>query len=229
MKFVCFQHAGSLSPYYNFLKKLNCCSDFKIFVYAGRENKLLEPFYSDFNDCIMRAGEELNNYINTNEEYVIFGHSMGAYIAYEVAIQMQNFYNKPAKCIIVSGQTAPTRYEKVKIIDDNKRFLNYLSVLGGIDKELAQNEELMDLMLPIVRSDFILYNKYVPTCKKNVLNSPLAAVYGQDDLAFDTKYIDDWSSFTRHYLGSKKFPGDHFYFNKIESDFIHYLGSIITN
>lgn len=225
MKLICFPHAGGLASYYNFLRNMKDVNVI-LYEYSGRAGKLNEADYTNFQDAVGRISKEVNQ-IAAAEDYAIFGHSMGAYIAYEVALMMQNKYMKPAKWLFVSGQASPIRYKKVDIIEDNVKFLSYISRLGGIDKEIINNTELSNLFLPVIRRDFEMYNTYKPTQEGCILDTKVYALYGKDDLAFDTEYIDEWKAVAKNYLGSKQFKGDHFYFKENKDEIVNYLETII--
>src|SRR5215831_646593 len=94
----------------------------------------------------------------------LFGHSMGARIAFELA---HRFEGRVAH-VFASGSPAPgvrssygangDRRPSAQLSDDD--FKQRLRELGGTPREILADDELMARVLPIVRADFALIERY---------------------------------------------------------------------
>jgi len=228
MQLICFPHAGGFASYYNFLKAgLSDSISINIYEYSGRGKKVRERPYLNFFDCVERISEDLYKGIN-NEEYALFGHSMGAYAAYEVAKVMQNKYYKPVKFLFVSGQVPPAQHKKNNIHKySNEKFIEYLLSIGGINEDILQFKELLDMVIPIIRSDFNLIENYTPSVNCIKLKTNLCVLYGKNDKEINGLNIDEWSNYSERYLGSKAFNGEHFYFQGCKDDIIRYIDFVM--
>src|ERR1700738_4476769 len=87
-------------------------------------------------------------YPYTNTPYALFGHSMGALIAFEVACGLE-----------AGGRATPCRTPPVGHLADPE-FLAHVRDLNGTPTEVLANKELMDVLLPVLRADFALCEQY---------------------------------------------------------------------
>lgn len=144
--------------------------------------------------------------------YALFGHSLGALVAFEVTRQLRRMDRPLPLCLVVSGRTAP------QLPDPNEPvhglapdvFKARLRSLGGTPPELLDNEELMDLVLPTLRADFQISETYRYT-HEPPLPCPIVALGGKDDETTPVEALLPWREQTagrfRHHL----FPGGHFF------------------
>ena len=107
--------------------------------------------------------------------FALFGHSLGAKHAYEVGCELIKRGAPPFQ-IIVSGAAPPPvlslkeRYEKNPITRapvatmSDKQLIDVLRGMGGTPKEILENQDMMDFLLPAIRADYHMYtldNLYV--------------------------------------------------------------------
>ncbi|MFD0392613.1 thioesterase II family protein [Streptomyces nogalater] len=90
----------------------------------------------------------------------LFGHSMGAMVAFETARLLENA--TPA-VLFLSGRQGPTaeRAETVHL-DDDARLIEEVMRLDGTDAAVFQDEELLQLVLPALRADYRVVETYRP-------------------------------------------------------------------
>ncbi len=92
----------------------------------------------------------------------IFGHSLGALIALELAHVMRRSFGQEPVWLGVSACIAPSRrHREFKWLHcPEDEFIQELRSLNGTPRELLDNRELLDLLLPILRADFHLAGVY---------------------------------------------------------------------
>lgn len=122
----------------------------------------------------------------------LFGHSLGARLAFELA----NRFDAPALAgdtrsrivqLFASGSPAPgTRMRYGATGDrrptaqlDDAEFLQRLRDLGGTPPEVLDDAELMALIAPVVRADFILSESTVEPHRR--IPCPITAIAGTSD------------------------------------------------
>ncbi|QPK44050.1 thioesterase [Streptomyces gardneri] len=162
---------------------------------------------------IVRLGEELAGPIARRADglpYVLFGHSMGALLAYELGLALQDGPNPPA-AVVVSGAVPPhvPRSTPAMHLLADEEFLGRLGALGGIPPELLAEEEWLELFLPVLRADF----EAAETYRTRSTLSPgvrLIALGGSDDPAAPPAEVERWRE-----LGTdvtiRTFTGGHFF------------------
>ena len=152
----------------------------------------------------------------TKTPFALFGHSMGALLAYELAIELSN-RNIPPKKLFVSGSLAPRRQSARGIHTLNDiEFVEELKRLNGTPEAVIANQELMDIVLPILRADFAIAETYARQ-EVIALPCPITAFSGIEDINNSKQVMENWARFTSADLESYAFPGDHFFIQTEEA------------
>lgn len=203
-----FSHAGGQASYFNFLKNDQTYNLWP-YEYPGHGSKIQEEKYTDFDQACQLIAKDLAK--KDLDNLLLFGHSMGAYIAHQVAYILEKEYKKPILAVIVSGQIPPSLHKKSGIENIEKQeFMKYLSELGGMDDEVLSNEEFMEVLLPIIRDDYILLDSY-RSDKALAIQTPLYVFVGLEDEELIERDLAEWEAFSKNFGKIYYLQGDHFY------------------
>jgi medium-chain acyl-[acyl-carrier-protein] hydrolase len=144
--------------------------------------------------------------------YALFGHSMGAWVAFELAQRLRDVHRMPPAHLFVSGQAAPHAARRGRPIHDlpDEAFLEEVRRLGGTPTAVLQNKEMMKLMLPMLRADLTLCGSYRPQ-PAAPLTCPVSAYGGVNDCLILHEAVAAWKQLTRGSFRLRMFPGDHFF------------------
>ncbi|WP_224391317.1 thioesterase II family protein [Pseudonocardia sp. ICBG1293] len=184
--------------------------------YPGRESRFGEPPLTDpaaMAEEIAAACAPL-----TAAPTVLFGHSMGAALAFEAALRLEERGCPPA-LVVVSGHPAPGRYRSRGVAaSDDAALLDELDRLAGGPSILRTVPELRELLLPVVRADFALIESYAGASPPRTA-VPLAVFHGADDPDVDADGAAAWAGFTAggRLAELRTFPGAHFYLDDDEA------------
>lgn len=212
-----FPHAGgSEISYVSLKKKLSAKLVVNIIKYPGRGSRIAEPLPENFRHLVKDCtGQIVTDKVSN--EYYILGHSFGALLAYEVLCELrENDQSLPEKAFL-SGRGAPSVNASTpfKHLMSNAQLIDYLSEMGGIPEELADNEDFLSFFLPIIRSDLKMNELY-----KNIArpqhNIPFIILHGKDDNGVKIDGINAWQDFTTYPINKMEFDGDHFFILKNE-------------
>ena len=143
---------------------------------------------------------------------VLFGHSMGSAIAFATTRHLQARGVHPS-LLICSGRAAPHRITPRGIHrqpDDG--IVAEMIALGGTPDEILSNQELIDLVLPIVRNDYRLIERYEPALLPKV-GVPIHVLCGTGDRDATPEGLRGWAELTDAGCRIDMFPGGHFYLN----------------
>lgn len=179
----------------------------------GREWRLEEPAFRHITELIGPLCAALEPYLD--QPYALFGHSMGAVVAYEVARWFSGSSRvgpvSPA-CLIVSGRRAPGlasgRRRLSELPDD--QFVAEVGRLNGIPPEVLSEPELLEMVLPALRADYELAEAYQPL-PGGRLECPVVAYLSTDDPEADYAGVLRWREVTTGEFALRVFRGDHFY------------------
>ena len=173
----------------------------------GRGKRMGEDLLRDFD----AAAQDLYNQIlqqTDSMDYIIYGHSLGAYLALTVTHMLEKANRGPA-CLVVSGNAGPGVHSgRERYLLDHEAFLDELKRLGGVPKEVLEDEELLDFVLPVLRADFELADKNYFDESASV-SAPIFVLMGSEEE--DVKDVGNWGKFTRSSFGYKIVKGGHFF------------------
>ncbi|KOV78034.1 thioesterase II family protein [Nocardia sp. NRRL S-836] len=201
---VCMPHAGgSASFYVPFAEELAPVADVLAVQYPGRQDRRHEPCIDDLGTLANRVAEALTPHLDRRT--ILFGHSMGATLAFEVARRTS------AAHLFASGRRAPScwRDERVHQRDD-QGLIAEMQALNGTGSALLQNEKILRMVLPAVRADYRAAETYRYAEGPDITSS-ISVVVGDDDPMVT---LDEAHAWQRHTTGTTELhvlPGGHFY------------------
>lgn len=204
----CFPYAGGgASVFRNWKYKLGDSVKVCPIQLPGREERISEKPYVNMD---VLAADLADIIASRNNEFIIFGHSMGTKIAYEVEKRLE-IMGRIAKLLIVSGGRAPHIQELNPIYNlSDDEFKQGIIRFNGMPKEIIQNKELFEFFLPVMRADFTLDESYKLEDAK-ILKTPIMALWGKEDKEGNFEEIIKWKEYTESYFKECSFQGEHFF------------------
>ncbi|MFT6835288.1 MAG: medium-chain acyl-[acyl-carrier-protein] hydrolase [Francisellaceae bacterium] len=210
LRIFCFPYAGgNISSFYPWIEKLNSNAELVLIHLPGRTTRFFEESYSSM-DSLVNELVRIMPFL-LDKPYVLFGHSLGSRVAFELVNQFTKLNIKLPIHFIASGSEAPSEKKCKETITYNlpdKEFIKELEDLGGTPKELLENKELLDICLPALRADFQIAETYLFT-NKVTFNIPLLIIGGSDDIEYDKLIL--WQQFFQDTASVCIIPGDHFF------------------
>ncbi|KUL39426.1 thioesterase II family protein [Actinoplanes awajinensis] len=220
-RIICFPHAGGAASYFrSWPAWLPEKCELLAVQYPGRQDRVQEPCIRDMKEMVETLVPVLAPL--RDRPLVFFGHSMGAAIAYETAVDLERTLDCSVRLLAVSSREAPDsivprdlhRQSDEALVDDIKK-------LGGFEPEIFDVPELRALVLPTVRADYQLIETYQPSLHK--LRAPIAAYAGNLEAELLPDGLEAWAHCTQAGFWSKLFGGDHFYLQKNEESLVQDL------
>jgi medium-chain acyl-[acyl-carrier-protein] hydrolase len=155
--------------------------------------------------------------------FALFGHSMGAYVAYALARRLG-----PARGpthLFVSGAAAPNRAPRHPPLHSrpDHELVGALTALGGTPPAVLARDELVAALLPTLRADLMVAETFAAP-RSAGLSCPITAFAGASD-TIDRRALHGWSAFTAGAFRLRIFPGDHFYVSTAEAELADEIAS----
>ncbi|WP_158301254.1 thioesterase II family protein [Janthinobacterium sp. BJB426] len=148
----------------------------------------------------------------TPRPYALFGHSLGALLAFEVARGLARLDVPPPLRLLVSGANAPQRRPPSRMLHllPDDALLEELRTYDGTPQELLDERELMALLLPILRADFCMVETYHYHPGPQ-LTVPLTVLAGRADARVSPDGVAAWALETSGSCHSIWHDGGHFF------------------
>jgi medium-chain acyl-[acyl-carrier-protein] hydrolase len=160
----------------------------------GREMRLKEPHIRNFRLLLKELSRALIPF--TDEPYALFGHSMGALLVYELALDLVDQGRLPPSYVFVSGRQAPHISREILSKSIHKmsdgEIVSELSLVSGSTFAVAlQDTELAKLVLPTLRADLEVCQSYSHLPHPPIKVS-MAALGGASDPAVRPEDLQPW-------------------------------------
>ncbi|MFD0416961.1 thioesterase II family protein [Streptomyces sp. NPDC127108] len=163
----------------------------------------MAPLARDVTDALVAAGHV--------GDHALFGHSMGALLAYEVACELRARARPGPSHLFVSGSRAPHLYggpDDQALGDDDLRRL--VRDLGALDSDDRVGGSYLERRLPVLRADLTLCARY-RWRPRRPLDCPMTAFSAAHDPVAPPDRVDAWRTYTSASLLHRRVAGGHFY------------------
>lgn len=225
-RLVCLPHAGGSAGYFfPASARLSPAVHVLAVQYPGRQDRRAERCI----ESITELADTLTPYVlaHADRPLALFGHSLGAAIAFELTRRLEDRGVAPL-ALIVSGCRAPSRRraETVHQLDDDG-LLQELQALGGTDASLLHDEEVMRMALPAIRGDYTAAETYrwVPGPP---LRTPIHVHTGEADPQVSLEDAAAWREHTAAGFSLTSYRGGHFYLDDHAAQVTDAIGRLIT-
>jgi medium-chain acyl-[acyl-carrier-protein] hydrolase len=208
---ICCHHAGgTASTFRHWFELLPTHLELSALQMPGRQDRLEDPPVTAMADVLPPLLAELR--VLADRPYVLFGHSLGALIAYELASALDREGAGPVH-LFVSGRGAPHRpslFPAISHLPAEAFRARAPELFEAMPPELWDNDEAMELLLPMLRGDLTIADRY-RWLPRPPLTLPVTALGGDRDLRVPPEDLAAWADYTRGEFARRMFPGGHFY------------------
>lgn len=180
----------------------------------GRESRWREEPFRSLEPMADEVAEALVPHLGRS--FAFFGHSLGAVLAFEVTRRLLKNGNPRPRHLFVSGRPAPRVPREEPPIHELPReeFLEELRRYSGTPEEVLQNQELMDLLEPLLRADFAVSETYAYSPIEEPLPVPLTVLGGVADDEVPPENLEPWRLETRGPFQKHLLDGGHFFLHE---------------
>ncbi|TQK97445.1 pyochelin biosynthetic protein PchC [Streptomyces puniciscabiei] len=208
VRLVCFAHAGGSAAAF---RSWSMGPDVEVVgvQYPGRADRFGDPFP----ESLEQLGRDVGEAIAMLDERptALFGHSLGALVAYEAARHLEEIGQEPVHLFASACRSPQVADSRPSIAElDDATLAAEVMKMGGTDALVLEDLELRDLVLPYIRADFAMFESYAPLAEPLAVTPVLALSAVADPYATGAE-MAGWSGATRAGFRMERFAGDHFY------------------
>jgi pyochelin biosynthetic protein PchC len=210
IRLVCLPHAGGAATFFQpWAALMPPGVELHAVRYPGRQDRLDEQCIDSMDELADAVTAALAPLLD--RPLALFGHSMGASVAYEVAVRLESRHGFTAARLLLSGRQAPhlAQTENYEGRTDDE-LVAEIRALGNIDEGVLDLPAVRELILPALRADFRLISAYRPTQPSKV-ETGIVGYVGLSDPGCPIGGAKAWSELTLGGFDLKVFPGGHFY------------------
>ncbi|QIS12055.1 thioesterase II family protein [Nocardia arthritidis] len=222
---VCFPPGGgSVTAYRALATRFGAGTAVAAVQYPGRQDRLGEAPLRDLEGMAEHIAAEILRQPGV-ERLALFGHSMGATVAFETARRLE-LAGQPVTVLFASGRVSP-------LVRNTGRL--HLGSDAGLIDELARlatdpasvqvirdEPGLAELVLPALRADYHAVETYVYQPGKP-LDCPIAVLAGTDDPTMSAADIEQWRPLTSGGFDSRIFAGGHFFLDEKPDEVVDFV------
>ncbi|MDQ8728325.1 alpha/beta fold hydrolase [Bradyrhizobium sp. LHD-71] len=227
MRLLCLPYSGgSAMLYARWRRLLPSWIDVQPVEWPGRGVRMDEPLATDPLQLASQLASELHP--NIDRPYALFGHSLGALIAFELAHSLLDRCAPAPLVLFASGTEAPA-------VRDGSRWrqplsdaalLKELRGLRGTPDEALSNDEIMRMALPVLRADFLMCGAYVHR-ERRPLPCPIH-VFGGDDDDTSRASLEAWKRETAAGFALDILQGHHFFIHTQQAEMLSLITSVLS-
>lgn len=208
---LCLPFAGAGASFFNEWKPIAERLDVVSVQLPGREKRFCEPCYTDVFEAAAGLVQEVPELIDPERGVVVFGHSLGAVLAYELTHALVRKGNCQILGLAVSGSPDPwtPRTEYATGLNDEE-FLVRVSEFAGYTHSALDDPLMRELLLPTLRADVEMHEKYRARTD-TALDVPILMVRGDDDELISSEQLLGWVRATNADARAESLPGGHMY------------------
>lgn len=227
LRLFCFPYAGgSASIYYSWAQQLGEGVELVAVQPPGRASRMLERPH-DHMDALVDELQAHAAYVS-GVPYLFFGHSLGSRVAFAFASRLLAEGYPGPRHLIGSGSRAPHLATGLEPIYElpTPQFLAKLKSLNGTPQEALANAELMELLLPVLRADFRMADRF--RARKLPIDCPITVLAGTEDDEIRSEHLDPWAELSTQATRFEFIAGDHFFINSQRDRVVGIVNAILT-
>ena len=221
-KLVCLPYAGAGASFYRPWAALaGAALEIVPLQLPGRERLIDEPPHRDVHQAVDDLLPQLRERLGDGGHRVaLFGHSLGAVLAYELAHRLVAEPGIELAHLFVSGSPHPgrSREQRATGLSDDA-FLARVGEFAGYRHPAFDDPEMREMLLPTLRADVEMHEAYEPSTLLP-LDVPLTAVRGEDDTLVGHDDATSWNKASGRDFEYVEIPGGHMYLTESAPDLV---------
>lgn len=205
---------GGTGPYHPWAEVVPPAVDLALICYPGRDGRFLEDFATTWDEL---AEDTVRTVVSAvgDGPYVLFGHSMGGWMAFDVASRLETRGTSVPDALVVSSCNAPSRGLTPRDMfpasqDTDADLLTWMRTHGLVPDHVLDHPDLLEMAVEIMRADIAVRDTFHYNGSAGV-TMPLQVLHGRDDQVIESAAPAQWRRLALGRYRHDSLPGGHFY------------------
>jgi len=192
----------------------------------GREGRVMDDPFKTMDAMVNAIAAAIRPLLTTS--YALFGHSMGAVIAYEVIRMLRASGAAWPTHLFASASRAPhfPDPDRHHLMGDDE-LIATLRKEGGYPEEILDNCEFMEMLFPVIRADAAVTETYRYQ-NGTPFECPVTAFIGTRDEKIKADDIRAWKSYTKKAFREVTVDGAHDFVKTATNDITTIVAAELT-
>jgi medium-chain acyl-[acyl-carrier-protein] hydrolase len=225
LRLFCFPYAGGWPGIFrSWAARLPADVELVAVRMPGRESRFAELPYTDWPALRTDAADALRPLFDV--PFVLFGHSFGGMVSYEVARTLSARGTPNLKALIVSGCRSPLVRPGLRTPYDapSETLWSWLEDIDGTPAEVLDDPQLRALTEPTLRADLKLADAWHGTAES--IDLPIVSFGGSSDRIVPRRDIDGWRDVSARAYRHVEFAGGHFFIHTLETEVVAEISTL---
>ena len=162
--------------------------------------------------------------------YVIYGHSMGVLVAYEIVLRLPTALRAPQH-MILGGRNPPhipSQHPPIHHLSDDEFIGKVADRYQNLPPEILADPDMRSLIIPVLKADFELVDTYTgPASESAGIAIPMTIVDGSEDPFTESDQMADWSRYTHSPCRVRRIDGGHFFHQEEVAQMVQLIRGLI--
>ncbi len=221
MRLYCFPPAGGNAQFFrSWTDELSAEVALCPIQLPGHGNRYKETCYTDLEALVEALSQALLP--NLEVPFAFCGYSFGALLAFETARYLHQHHALSPAQLFVCARPAPQirlAERKLHLLPQTEFIRMVQRDYGGIPAAILEDADMLEMILPPMRADFALLERYqyrdaLP------LPCPISAYGGLQDATVPQNYLMAWRQHSASTFSWRMFPGDHFFVHTHQTELL---------
>lgn len=208
----CFPYAGGMPEiYYSWLSELSEDVELIAVQYPGHIPGSKDKLYTNLKQLAMDVSEIIA--FEADKKFAFFGHSMGALIAYEIALQLREREAVLPRHLFLAARNPPhirPVQPRIHTMTTNE-IIKVAMAFNALPEEVLNNEVLLKLIIPIMKADFEMIETWEVDTEKPPLPIPIHVFAGTHDAIGSPQNMKEWVQYSDVEFCSTDIRGQHYF------------------
>jgi medium-chain acyl-[acyl-carrier-protein] hydrolase len=228
IRLLCFPHAGAGASSFNgWSRYLPKHVELVKAQLPGREDNAGSRPFTEMEDLIPKLFLHIEPLLD--RPLAIYGHSMGALVAFEIARELRRQGYAGPEALFISGRRAPQKPLRRVLLHrlSDPDLVAHLIKMGGTSARLLDSAKWRERYLPTMRADLQLSDIYSYR-EESPLSCPLYAFLGEKD---NEMHREDWEAWSDQAAGAFRrtlLPGGHVFSLSQQAILVESIAGILT-